>query len=138
MGAQALVLLLSDNEPIYFRGRYLGSLVSRPDWLVIVLEVDLSALTMCCDENNDMYKLQWVAGIQIVKFSLARNSLCKCSNLEHTPKPFVSIQWAKAVLSTLIKPYVHNQVKQVPNTRSENYRRHVMKFNHLCFGYAEI
>ena len=105
---------------------------------MIVLEVDLSTPTMCCDENNDMYKLQWVAGIQIVKFSLARNSLCKCSNLEHTPKPFVSIQWAKAVLSTLIKPYVHNQVKQVPDTRSEDYRRHVMKFNHLCFGYAEI
>jgi len=90
--------------------------------LVIVLEVDLSAPTMCCDENNDMYKLQWVAGIQIVKFSLARNSLCKCSNLEHTLKPIVKYPMAKAALSTLIEPYVHNQVKHVPNTRSENYK----------------
>lgn len=63
----------------FIRGRYLGSLGSRPDWLVIVLEVDLSAPIMCCDENTDMYMLQLATGIQIAKFSLAKNIIA-CAN----------------------------------------------------------
>ena len=48
-----LVILLSDdNELICLE---VGTLDEMPDWLVIVFEVDLSAPTMCCDENNGMY-----------------------------------------------------------------------------------
>jgi len=47
-----VILLLDDNELICLE---VGTLDQMPDWLVIVLEVDLSAPTMCCDGNNGMY-----------------------------------------------------------------------------------
>lgn len=51
-----LVILLSgDNELICLEA---GTLDQMPDWLVIVLEVDLSAPTMCSDENSGMHMLQ--------------------------------------------------------------------------------
>jgi hypothetical protein len=44
-----LVILLSDdNELICLE---VGTCDQMTDWLVIVLEVDLSAPTMCCDEK---------------------------------------------------------------------------------------
>jgi hypothetical protein len=53
VGVQVLViLLLDDNELICLE---VGTLDQMLDWLVIVLEVDLSAPTMCCDGNNGMY-----------------------------------------------------------------------------------
>ena len=77
-----LVILLSDdNELICLE---VGTLDEMPDWLVIVLEVDLSAPTMCCDENNGMYMLQQAMGIQKVNCLTINIGLCKSCHLEHT------------------------------------------------------
>lgn len=43
---------LADNELIRLE---VGTLDQMTDWLVNVLEVDLSASTICYDENNGMY-----------------------------------------------------------------------------------